>query len=443
MDTATLEPKNNFQYYALLGYIILFYTQFAGRFPVFAPLRLEFVVGSMLLFLGGLSILSGKTALGENKLNYAIIFFFAFLALTIPFAMVKSRALDSSVRILKFFSIYIMIVCVLNSEKSLKGFIYVYISMAILLFGEPFLLSIQGKGFIYNNHMMRLAGVTGYFAHPNMLGITTSSNLPFLYYSMIYSKSKLSKFFFFSLLLIAFRVIMLTQSRTGMLGAVVFCGFVWMKSKYKLASAVVLIICMLLLWQVAPQKTKDRFLTLGKTIEVITGGRERLETLQREDAQALGSMVSRWELTVRSFIAFKESPIIGIGMNNFGSYSGRRWGSWFPPHNTYLQALAETGLVGTTALGFIIFITLRNLRRSREMLNRLDGEKRFLTMVQKSVTGYYYVFLAVATFGIEFYSNAWWIAGGLSVVLLRLCKQLEVEPVATNRVSHQPEFARQ
>ena len=442
MNTASSDQHKNFQYYALLAYIILFYTQFAGRFPVFKPFRLEFVVGSMLLLLGGFKILFGKTALNENKLNYAIIFFFAFLTLTIPFALVKSRALDSSIRILKFFSIYIMIICNLNSEKSLKGFFVVYIAMALLLFGEPFLLSLQGKGFVYNNHMMRLAGVTGYFAHPNMLGITTSSNLPFLYYSMIYSNSKFGKLFFFSLFLVALRVIMLTQSRTGMVGAAAFCAFIWMKSKYKLASAIVLIFCALILWQVAPQKTKDRFLTMGKAIEVISGGREGLQSLEREEAQALGSMVSRWELTVRSFTVFIENPIIGIGMDNFRSYSGRRWDSWFPPHNTYLQALAETGLVGTTALAMIIFLTFRNLRDSRKILNRLETENRFLSYAGKCITGYYYVFLVVATFGIEFFSNTWWIAGGLSVVLLRLCRQLENEPVVSNHSAKPPQLAR-
>jgi O-antigen ligase len=436
MNTASLDQKSEFLYYGLLGYIFLYYTQFAGRYPVFAPFRLEFVLGSILLVLGGIRIHSGRINLKENKLNSAIISFCVFLLLSLPFAFIKTRAFNSSVQVLKYLSIYFMIICGLTSEKSLKGFLYVFISMAILLFGEPFLLSLQGKGFIYNNHMWRLAGVTNAFAHPNGLGITTSCSIPFLYYFMVYSKSKLWKAIFFSLFIVALWVIMLTQSRTGMVGVAAFLIFLWMKSRHKLVTAIALIICVLILWQVAPQETKDRFLTLGKAIEVIAGGRERQQILEREDSQAIGSMFSRWELTVRSFIVFKENPIFGIGMNNFISYSGRRWGSWFPPHNTYLQALAELGLVGTAILGVIIFLIFQNLKRSKEILQRLETENRFLTMVQKSVTGYFYVFLVVATFGIEFHSNAWWIAGGLSVVLLRLCKQLEVEPASTNQVSH-------
>lgn len=440
MNTVSLDQKNNFLYYGLLGYMILFYTQLVGRLSI--PFRLEFFLGAILLIISLNNIFSGKTTLNENKLNYAVISFFVFLLLSIPFALVKSRALDSSVRIFKFFSIYIMIVCALTSEKNLKGFFYVYISMAILLFFEPFLLSLQGKGFIYNNHMLRLAGVTGYFAHPNMLGITTSSNLPFLYYSMTYSNSKLWKIVFFLLLIIALRVIMLTQSRTGMVGAIAFFAFVWMKSRHKLVSALVLIICMVILWSVAPQDTKDRFLTMGKSVSVISGGRESL--MEREDAHAVGSILSRWEQIVRSLIVFKENPIIGVGMDNYKSYSGRRWGVWFPPHNTYAQALAETGLIGTIALGMIIFFTFQNFKRSRVILRQLEEKNRLLNIVLDSATGYYFVFLVVATFGIEFYSNAWWIAGGLSVVLLRICRQLGDNLIYTNSISSQKsEIARQ
>jgi O-antigen ligase len=419
MNPSINDNRSNFIYYGLLVYTFLFYTQFAGRYPVFKPFRLEFVLGAIMLIICTMKFFSEDVKLSENKLNSAAIIFFAVLILSIPIAVVKTRALEASIKIFKFFAIYLMIVCSLKSEKELKGFIYLYIIMVCLIFVEPFLLSLQGKGFIYNNHMWRLGGVTGYFAHPNGLGIVTSSNMPFLYYFMVHSRSRALKVLFFCLLLIAFRVIMLTQSRTGMVGALAFLLFVWLKSQRKGIAIFVLIACMVVTWGFAPQDTKDRFLSLGGAMKVMTEGRSGFTS--DDEAHRLGSMASRWELMQHALIAFAENPIIGVGINNFISYSGRRWGSWFPPHNTYLQVLAEVGILGFIALFMVIFHTYRSLKQADLLLTNMLSDTRFLRMVHVSVSGHYFVFLIVSIFGIELFSNSWWIAGGLSVVLLRVC----------------------
>ena len=87
--------------------------------------------------------------------------------------------------------------------------------------------------------MWRLAGISAYFAHPNHLSMISSSHLPFFYYLMLYEKSKFLKLIYMALMAVGIRVVMLTQSRTGMLGVLAFCFFVWVFSPKKFIMLIV------------------------------------------------------------------------------------------------------------------------------------------------------------------------------------------------------------
>jgi putative inorganic carbon (hco3(-)) transporter len=411
--------ESNLLYYGLLFYIFLFYSQIAGRFPVLAPFRIEFVIGSILVFVALARIINSNPPFNENRLNQAAMLFLVLAFISIPFALVKTRALNEFIHLIKFFAIYLMIIVTINNEKRLKGFVYIYLGMITLLFIEPFFLSLQGKGFIYNNHMLRLAGVTNYFGHPNQLGGMTAENLPFFYYLMKYDKSKAHKVIYLILILISLRVIMLTQSRTGFLGIIVFGFFILIFSKKKILSLFAIALSCIMLWQVAPQETKDRFFTLSRVGEVITT--EPIDFYD-ENIKSLGSMASRWELIRRGFVAFTENPILGLGLDCFTSFNGRRWGYWFPPHNTYIQALAEMGIIGFSAFIYVIFMTFKNLHHSNKLLRGEEKQQSFMNYMTYAVTAYLLVRIVVAFFGQDLYENNWWVAGGLSVVLLRICK---------------------
>ena len=417
--TAALSKKSGGKllYYTLLGYTFVFYSQIGGRLPFLAPFRVELLLGVFALALAISKIMKKEVRWDENRLNRAAITFLFACFATVPFAFVRMRALEQSVMILKFFAIYLMIITAIDNRAKLEGFIKVYLAMVALVFVQPFLLSLVGMGFVYNNHMMRLGGVTGYFAHPNMLAIVTASSLPFFYYYMRDSKSKKVKIVCLLLLLISVRVIMLTQSRTGFVGVAAFVFLVWMRSKRKVMGAIACLVMAAVGWTFAPQQTRDRFLTLFRVLDVMTTDRD---TWTEEEDDTLGSMESRLELTQRTLIAFAENPVLGLGLGCFASYNGRRWGLWFPPHNTFLQVLAEAGILGFITLMFVIYRTYQNLlrvRRESEQLNTKDG---FFATTADAVMASYLTFMVVALFGIELVNNHWWVMGGLSVVLLRV-----------------------
>ena len=114
-----------------------------------------------------------------------------------------------------------------------------------------------------------------------------------------------------------------------------------------------------IVWQFTPHETKDRFLSLGMARGVVSGdaGHDKA-----------GSMYSRWVLIQRGFIAFKENPIVGLGPTCYISFNGHRFGYFFPPHNTYIQALSELGIIGFIAFISVIIIIILNLSAIKRSL---------------------------------------------------------------------------
>lgn len=406
----------DFGFTGLLLYIFVFYTQIAHRFPFLSPLRLEFVIGAVLVALAVFRFSTGSLNLTENFLNIAALLFITIALFTIPFAFVRSHALETFIRLLKFFSIYLMIVAFVDNEKKLKIFFYSYLALIAFLFLQPFFLSLYGKGFIFNNHMYRLAGVTPYFGHPNQLGGITAANLPFFYYMFKNAKRYSLKILYFSILLAAIRVIMLTQSRTAFLGTATFFLMLLLFSKQKVKTFAILILAAVMIWSFSPDVTRDRFLTLFKISYVMSTERQ---SLSYDEVEELGSIASRLELNRRTFIVFLENPILGVGLNCFMSVNGQRWGYWFPPHNTYLQALAEMGILGFSAFILVIYQIFKNIT-SLKRLAKEHSRDSLLEIISLSLLIYLIIRLSVSMFGMELYDNYWWVAGGTSMVALRI-----------------------
>lgn len=426
--------KDKFLFYGLLAYAFIFYTQIAFRIPVLKPLRIEFIVGSILLFTIIFKIIKGDINLFESKITVGGFLFFFVAFLTIPFALVKSTSLETFLQMLKFSAIYFMIIASINNEKRLKIYFYLYLFLVAFIFIEPFFNSLQGKGFIWNNGMWRLAGATSAFGHPNQLGGMTSANLPLFYYLMKYEKSKVKKFLYLSVIIMGIRVVMLTESRTGFLGILTFGFFIWILSKKKLMSLFIGIFLLIILWQFAPPQTKARFLTFFSVEKVLTTDRDELRL---EDEQGrLASMASRWILIKRAWGCFLEYPILGVGLRNFNSYNGHRFGLWHPPHNTYLQALAEMGIIGFASFIFFLLMIYKSLKTSKKLLSMLPDDERFLKALTNAVMVYFLVRLVVSTFGQDLYVNYWWVAGGFAMVIHRISLNKYETYLRNSELSH-------
>jgi O-antigen ligase len=110
-------------------------------------------------------------------------------------------------------------------------------------------------------------------------------------------------------------------------------------------------------------------------------------------AQLRGTVVlsQRGGLTTRGYFnkagmrIWKAHPVLGVGLGNFGYYyiqpefnPGRRGTAKLPPHNLYVQALAETGTVGFLVLCWWISLAFWNYWKAERKMREHRPEQAYL-----------------------------------------------------------------
>ncbi|MCD6288569.1 MAG: O-antigen ligase family protein, partial [Candidatus Hydrogenedentes bacterium] len=293
---------------------------------------------------------------------------------------------------------------------------------------ESFFNGLRGLNFHPVDHVMRLHGPTGLFAHPNSLGGVTAGVLPFLYYLFFYERRIWRKILIIVIALMAARVIIWTGSRTAWVGTLALMGFIWWYSRRKIVLALCGVVLLVTAWVAMPPVMKARFITLGETVKVVEG------------KEQVSSMSTRWQLMKDEWGVFLKYPLTGVGINSFPQARLRIYGRWQPHHNTYLQALADLGIIGFAAFAYLIYTIWSNLRQAAARGDP-EHDDPFITTMTLTLWVFLLTRLTVGMFGGDLYENYWWIAGGLSIVLLNIAREQSAEsdagdqpeePVQTN-----------
>ncbi|MFL5607494.1 MAG: O-antigen ligase family protein [Gemmatimonadaceae bacterium] len=162
-------------------------------------------------------------------------------------------------------------------------------------------------------------------------------------------------------------IILLTQSRGAFIALAVFGVIVGRKHARSVRAAAVLGAVLIALFVLTPDSAWTRLGTIGQSTPVD----------QREMTEAEASAAQRLEILRVAEAVIAANPITGVGVGAYGdahfvySQSPR-----FDPiarghkdtHNTYLNLMAEMGLVGFACFAALVVATLRDARRARAKL---------------------------------------------------------------------------
>lgn len=144
------------------------------------------------------------------------------------------------------------------------------------------------------------------------------------------------------------------------------------------------------------------------------------------------------DLTSRGYILsgglkiWASHPILGVGLGNFGLYyiekefnpGFYRRTTLMVPHSIYVQALAETGLVGTALLGWLLLIALRNIISARRA-SRTDHDRwLYFGAVEMMALA---VMISCASAG-NFMSQDFWLFICLTAMSSRVARASSPEP---------------
>lgn len=213
-------------------------------------------------------------------------------------------------------------------------------------------------------------------------GLATNANqaaryfivaMVFFYYLRINSSNPRARFLFLAGIMVTFLGVFFTVSRSGMLLLFGACGLILiMQPKIKnKAGLITLVLVGLLILSVY---SDNIFKIIGSIFPAITEGTD-----------TVGLRYNLWRAGWRMWL---DQPFQGVGI---GMYNSRLWrymqGMTGPtvgstsPHNTYIQVLSETGIIGFVLFLVMLFNAFKNLWPSKINAQNSDEEFRHMWLI--------------------------------------------------------------
>jgi O-antigen ligase len=278
-------------------------------------------------------------------------------------ALIATR--DAGTKFLTRYVFLLFFLFFVRSPRDIKFVVGIVIGCLLLTY---FNVSTEAGAFGWGTGRLRVLGEQGAAVYagrnPNKLAYFALFGLTLLWYGRRAIKSPFMYPLWFAATAITFIMIPMTGSRSGILNLVFFVIILLMEGRFDLRKvAGMAMITLLVIIQfgfntsfldtVLPEDVARRLTSFNVRSEVLTQG-----------VEASGSAEGRL-LTARAALRiWALHPVFGVGIGNFNTERAMTdpTGTVGPPHNSYLWALAEGGLV-TFGLYLSMFVwTFRRVR---------------------------------------------------------------------------------
>lgn len=438
VEAVQAEPRWNLAFLGIVSVMFFEYTRLPEMYPILKPLELGKVL--VVLTLAGFltsAKLRAKTSSSARGIDFALLVFLgACLVATLLASDFGWLGLGGFVLMLVWAVDYFLLSRILATPWRLRFFMFLLLLLNLKLaqfvvrdyfmeraFGRSAeFLSVHGVG----------AGTTDYFGNSGDFGVAMVVAWP-IAGALLFGEGKKIPRLFLWVCFVTFLVsIFLCGSRGAVLGAAGAAIAAWAKNPKRIAGVVMVL-----------------FFAFGSFWILPTGYRDRMTSALHYNQDATAQM--RFNLWHAGMDMFERSPLVGVGVGNFGpsylsEYGGRRLTPMvYVEHSIYVQALAETGLAGTLPLLATWFFFFRLNRQTRKRLkvlglaDRRSFEYRLSVGLDLAMVGY---MVSGAFVTVLFYPHMWYLLG-LSVALHTACirKQVEAVPAKSSEQKQERTFA--
>jgi len=313
-------------------------------------------------------VFSNKKKIRFTFQSFTVLLLLAAIGISAMFAWKPSLSSDPFVDYRNIVIIFFVLLFVIRSPQELVFIIISYIFIMTIYLGKA-----QWEFFVHGAHrydmgVVRMVGIEDTYGGPNDLAMSIDVTLPFLFFLWIKRKEisrswpalykKWYPRFLFVYLALCLTSVILTNSRSGMLGFVLFIVLITFKGRgffKKIAYVLLGGLVLLVVWQFTPEENKNRF-----------------RTIWDKDAGPSNAQVSaegRIQGLKAGMAMFKRYPITGIGIGNFIAYRITYLdGIPLQAHNLIGQVLGETGIVGALAFIIMLITILINSHRAKGLV---------------------------------------------------------------------------
>lgn len=344
-------------------------------FPGLAELRFERVYAVCMIAV----VTVEGWRLKLDRQTIAVLAFVATIALACLTAWKTEFAVDRLYKYLTLLVFYFVLLSVTRTAYTLVFLVTSYcLAMGLYLSKALWEYAVHGA-YHYTMGVHRLMGIELTFGGPNDLATSIVLSMPMLLFVFRARRAftatwprfyaRLLDWALAGYLALALTCLVLTNSRAGMVCFVFWVFVVIMfgqglkRKLFSLAAGVVLLAAV---WVFMPEESKNRL----RTVWDPSAG----------PANAQVSAMGRIEGMIAGYLMFRESPLTGIGPGNFIPYRVQFIdGVPADPHNLIGQALGETGLLGSLAFLWMLWVTLGQCQQTIRLARR-NPEPRLETM---------------------------------------------------------------
>ncbi|MBD3245968.1 MAG: hypothetical protein GF333_03060, partial [Candidatus Omnitrophica bacterium] len=300
----------------------------------------------------------------QDKVFLGLLFVILF-SITVGWA---PQVLNVFEQMAKNLVVYAVLIGTVTSQKRLKILLWMLMAFsAILAFN-----TVQEYRFLQMGarNVARLGGFSGgYFGGAGDFAVMMCTMVPFAYFFGVGGKPAALRpvaLFFLALFIAA---VVATHARAGVLvlgalavgfgifGVKNFSGFKKFLSVLLVAGAVIGTVAL------APAAFKQRAASIAHYQEVGTAT----------------ARIEYWKIGIKMFLS---NPLIGVGA---GNYPLRYWDFggwehlWRVPHNMYIEALSELGMLGFGCLFFLLYYTFKQGLATLRLLKEKAMQNTFLS----------------------------------------------------------------
>lgn len=396
-----------------LLFIVSYLLHLPARIPILGLVRFDLL---LIIMIGTLIVVkSDGQSRGEvTETDKVLRILLGYFVVTLPFVQWPGSVLWTGIpNLVKAVIFYFFTVGLVTTEERLRTFMGVFIACQSIRVVEPVYLHLvdgywgdatfAGSG----EFMDRLAGAPSDTVNPNGLAFVILTVIPFFHWHTLSTRT-IYRLAYMGLFPIFVYALVLTASRSGMLGFAAILFGIFMKSQRKFLMVMVVAIGAVVAVANMNDLQKERYLSIA-----------------RDDVRFAGTAQGRTEGILTNLEVVWNRPIFGHGLGTSKEANYHATGVAQPAHNLYVEILQEGGIVALII--FLIFMKsiIVNFRVSLAEIRLRVIERSYLANITTAMQVWLLmdILFSFGTYALSSYE--WYLFGGLSVVIRRLA---EAEP---------------
>jgi putative inorganic carbon (HCO3(-)) transporter len=358
--------------------------------------------------IGGILFSREPRSYPATPVTVLLVAFMIWVTLTTLFAISPPWVVNYEwSRVIKTLVMVAVTIMVIQTEADFKKMVWVLV-ISLGVFGAK-----GGLFTLLTGGTSRVLGPAGsYIAENNALALALVMAVPIIWYMRLQAEKRWMRYGLTAMAGLSMVAAAGSYSRGALLAGAAMMGFLWLKSRNKVSTGIVLLLMIPLVWLAMPEQWHARMSTIDE---------------YQSDGSALGR-INAWYFAME----VAKTHLMGGGFMVFNPAMFRIYApnptDFHAAHSIFFQVLGEHGYIGLVLFVSIIgtaWLTASRIIKSTRKRPDLKWASDFAAMSQVSLIGY---MVGGAFLSLAYYDYFWYVVAALVITQRIVVKKLK--PVA-------------